>query len=116
MGRKRNRLAPVEPNIAIDIRLACHAAMIAFRAGHANETHWNTLVYALNVALVLSGDKIVDDGLNALVTVRNTGQWKLAHHAFPIACAIDVLKQLLMTVPRVQVAAAINEVNRANNT
>ncbi len=105
----------------IDIELACRASMLAFKSGHANQSHWNTLAYCLNVAMCLTeldvmkhGLSAIEGGQDALEIVRNIGNLKLGSHAFAISCAVNILKKQLCLATNQQVKAAIAEVLKRN--
>jgi hypothetical protein len=96
--------------------------MLAFRSGRGDVNHWSTLAYCLNVAMILAEDcDVMPEGLSAiyggqdaLIIVRDIGQFRLGHHAFAINSALEIFRRQLDCAPRGKVGAAIKEVERRN--
>ena len=116
----RHSKATVANEQRVDIELACRASMLAFKSGHANKSHWNTLAYCLNVAMCLSELDVLPEGLNAIQHGQNALEgvapmdYRLGSYAFAINCAVNIFFKQMKVATNQQVKASIAEVLKRN--
>ncbi len=133
--------APVEGPQLIDLKLAPLAALHSMTVGVGSETAWNTLAVALNVAMILAENgvmehalQVVYDAQDALVRSKLINQvltlppliggdsedvepvisWGLRNQRFAVSCGVAVYSKQMEVASRAQVLAAIEEVYRRN--